>query len=126
MPLLLSAWFQVQITYFLQKLIDFHLESNNFAFDDIWNLHFFGGEDLIKNGADIRAIDMAVIMFCKIFDELHDLNIVSVGLNPNSKFGVLCLNLIDKVDEHVVYLVLHVVEIGGVEGGIVIDMGLDL
>jgi hypothetical protein len=114
MSLLLSAGFQVQITYFLQKLIDFLLKSNNLALYDIWNLHFFGGQDLIKNGADISTIDMCVIMFCEILDELHDLNIVSIGLNPNSKLGVFCFNLIDKVDEHVVHLVLQVVEIGGV------------
>jgi hypothetical protein len=126
MSLLLSAGFQVQITYFLQKLIDFLLKSNNLALDNIWNLNFFGGQDLIENGADISTIDMCVIMFCEILDELHDLNIVSIGLNPNSKLGVFCFNLIDKVDEHVVHLVLHVVEIRGVEGGIVVDMGFDL
>ena len=88
------------------------MEADNFALDNIWNLNFFRGQDLTKNGADISTINMVVVVFCKILDELHDLNIVSVGLNPNSEFGVLCFNLIDKVDEHVVHLVLHVVEIG--------------
>jgi hypothetical protein len=69
---------------------------------------------------------LAEAILREIFDELHDLDAVTVGLDPDSEFGMLGHDLIDEIGEHAVHLIADVVKIGRAEVGIVVDIGLDL
>jgi hypothetical protein len=118
------SWPQVKLTSLLQQCVDFLLKTHYFALDNIGDFDFLRGEDFIEDGVDVCSIDMVILMFGEILNELHDFDSVAICLDPYSKLGVLCLDLVDEVDEHVVHFILHELEIGRVEVGVVVYVRL--
>lgn len=118
--------FQVKIACMFKQLVDLLLQTYNFTLNQRGNLYSLSLKDLIDDRVHIVSTDLVETVLCKILDELHDLDAVSICLDPYSELGMFCLDLIDEGEKHVVHLIANVMEVWRSEVGIIIDVGLYL